>query len=1111
MFSTANLRAFGGFLITLLLLTGCENAEPSEAVEQAATDDTTEFVSLTLDQTGIDFANNLPEDAYRNIMRYQYFYNGGGVAIGDVNGDGLPDVCFSSNTGAPRLYLNQGGMKFREAKNAGLDLPAKATWNTGISMVDVNGDGHLDIYLCRSGNLQLANRMNLLYINKGDGTFKERAALFGLNDPGYSIQANFFDYDKDGDLDMYLANHGINFYGRDPQGKVSNAPDQYSGDKLYRNDGDRFTNVTKEAGILERAYSYGLGVGIGDLNQDGWDDIYVSNDFFEHDYLYWNQGDGTFREGIKTAARQTSYFGMGNTITDLNNDQLLDIMVVDMTAEDHYRRHANLAGLSYEKFWDFVDKGYHYQYMFNSLNINNGNATFSNQAQLAGIAQTDWSWAPLAADFNNDGLTDLYITNGLRKDVLNLDFINNIDKRFAKYIGANGQLPEDRFVEMLQTMPSEKVGNFFYRNEGDLQFTDAREQWGANTPSFSTGAAYADLDQDGDLDLVVNNIDAPAFVFENQKTEGPFLRIELQGQGRNKFGWGAKVRVTSGEATQLQQQYPIRGYQSSVEPVLHFGLPADAPVGVEVEWADGKVIILENVPPNQTLQIDQKSAGAAPPAPAPPATAFEPGPDLNQKHTENDFNDFKREFLLPHKMSALGPNLAVTDVNGDGLHDYFLGGAKGLPASLHLQKPDGSFQQVRDPWLDERLHEDGGAAFFDADGDQDMDLYVTSGGNEYEIGSKYYQDRLYLNDGKGAFTRASDALPDLRSSNGPVAAADYDGDGDVDLFVGGRQTPGAYPTGTQSYLLQNDGQGRFTDVTPQLAPEGLTGMVTDALWTDFNGDGQPDLIVVGAWMMPRFFSQSDGAFKEVTAATGLENLSGWYFSLDGADFDGDGDTDYVLGNLGLNHRFKATPEAPFAIYAADFDENGTLDMVPTYYYEGKEYPLYGRSVMQDQLVSVKKAYPSYTDYARATVQDIFTAPALAKAQKAEAQTFASLYLENKGNGRFEARPLPRPAQVSPIMDMAIDDYNGDGSMDIIIAGNLYGFEYRTARADAGNGLLMLGDGQGHFEPQSISESGIFLPGDVKALAPLQYQGKTGLLIGQNDGPLALLLLKKALQ
>ncbi|NRA50072.1 MAG: CRTAC1 family protein, partial [Phaeodactylibacter sp.] len=550
--------------------------------------------------------------------------------------------------------------------------PAKSTWNTGISMVDVNGDGHLDIYLCRSGNLKLANRMNLLFINKGDGTFKERAASFGLNDPGYSIQANFFDYDKDGDLDMYLANHGINFYGRDPQGQSSGERDQYSGDKLYRNDEGRFTNVTQEAGILERAYSYGLGVSIGDLNQDGWDDIYVSNDFFEPDYLYWNQGDGTFKEGVKDATRQISYFGMGNTLADLNNDQLLDIMVVDMTAEDHYRRHANLAGLSYEKFWDFVDKGYHFQYMFNSLNMNNGNGTFSNQAQLAGIAQTDWSWAPLAADFNNDGRTDLYITNGLRKDVLNLDFINNIDKKFAKYIGANGQLPEDRFVEMLQTMPAEKVGNFFYRNDGDLQFTDVRDTWGADTPSFSTGGAYADLDQDGDLDLVINNIDAPAFVFENKQDASDFIRIALQGDKKNRFGWGAKVTVSAAGQAQFQQQYPIRGYQSSVDPVLHFGLPASGPVEVQVEWADGSVSILENVTPNQVLKVSQSEAdGQLEPSPKVIAL-FEKATALGQRHTENDFIDFKREFLLPHKMSALGPVLAVGDVNQDGLDDYFL-------------------------------------------------------------------------------------------------------------------------------------------------------------------------------------------------------------------------------------------------------------------------------------------------------------------------------------------------------------------------------------------------------------------------------------------------------
>ncbi len=1097
------------FFVFILLFAGISCQQKERPDEEASGP---QFTQLDPTQTNVQFVNALPEGPFRNILRYQYYYNGGGVAIGDVNGDELPDICFSANTAPPKLYLNKGNMQFEDvSERAGLSIPGKVSWNTGISMADVNGDGHLDIYLCRSGNLQAENRSNLLYINRGDGTFSQQAALYGLNDPGYSIQAAFFDYDKDGDLDLFLINHGINFYGRDPQGQVSDDRDRMSGDKLYRNDGQYFTDVTQSAGILERAFSYGLGVGIGDLDQDGWDDIYVSNDFFEHDYLYWNQGDGTFKEGVRQATQQLSYFGMGNDLVDVNNDALLDIIVLDMAAEDHYRRMANLAGLSYEKFWEFVDKGYYYQYMYNSLNVNNGNRTFSNYAQLAGIAQTDWSWAPLVADFDNDGLKDIYITNGLRKDVLNLDFINNIDTRFAKYAGPDGQLPPERFKELLESMPSEKVLNYCYRNTDGLQFENVTESWGISQASFSTGAAYADLDGDGDLDIVVNNIDEPAFIYRNeqdQKTENNYLRLAFKGAGKNTYALGARVKLITSEGEQYQQLYTSRGYQSSVEPILHFGLKTAEPVQLEVTWPDGQITAMKQVEVNRSLTLPYEGVNKQPPAareePQPLFENVTAAAGLAFTHRENAFEDFKREFLLPHKMSTLGPPLSVADVDGDGKEDFFIGGALGQAGSLYRQTAGGRFEAISGSWNADKGYEDTGSCFFDADGDGDADLYLASGGNERDEGDEMLQDRLYLNEGAGQYSKAEAALPDIRISSSCARAADFDQDGQPDLFVGGRQLPGRYPMPASSFLLKNDG-GRFEEVSENALPALKDiGMVTDALWMDLDGDGYPGLIIAGEWMNLRFFKNEGGQFTEITEQTGLGDLTGWYFSLAAGDFDGDGDMDLLAGNLGLNHRFQASPDSPFEIFASDFDNNGSLDIVPAYHQAGKRYPLYGRNVMQEQLVMVKKKYPNYGDYAKATVADIFGQDALDEAYHRKATNFASLYIENKGKGQFEAHPLPTRAQASAIHDFVVRDVNADGQLDVLLAGNIYNIEYRTARADAGVGLLLLGNGDGSFEPAPTSESGFYAPGNVKALAAIDIGGQPGILVGKNDGPLQLL-------
>ncbi len=1093
-------------LLAILVITcHSDRAEPSQPVGPL-------FTEMKPERTQVRFNNRLPEDKYRNILRYQYYYNGGGVAIGDINDDGLSDLAFSGNVVAPRLYLNKGNFQFEDiSERSGLVLPGKASWSTGISMVDINADGHLDIYLCRSGNLQPENRKNLLFINDGAGNFMERGEEFGLADPGYSIQAAYFDYDKDGDLDLFIANHGMNFYGRD-QAPQNPKRDRFSGDKLYRNEGGKFVDVTQESGIYERSYGYGLGVGVGDLNQDGWDDIYVSNDFYEHDYLYWNQGDGTFREDVKSATRQISYFGMGNDIADINNDTLLDIIVLDMTAEDHFRRHTNLAGLTYEKYCDFVDRGYHYQYMFNSLNVNNGNGTFSNLAQLAGIARTDWSWAPLVADFDNDGLKDLYITNGLRKDVLNLDFINNTTARFARNVGADGRLPDQQFKALLDEIPVEAISNVAFRNQGRLQMQNTTQSWGLRKPSFSNGAAYGDLDNDGDLDLVVNNIDASPFLFKNNgenSSENNYLRIKLTGTYDNLSALGSKVYVETAEAVQYQQYFLSRGYQSSMEPVLHFGLGKANSANLKIVWPDGQVTYLSKVEANQVISVNYSQAQKKPEAKPKRdlSTLFSDITDeiaLDHWHRENDFDDFKREFLLPYRLSTLGPKLSVGDVNDDGLEDFYIGGSAGFAGRLYIQSPNGVFRQTEGPWRQDAASEDMGSCFFDADKDGDLDLYVASGGNEFEPDDARLLDRLYVNDGKGSFSK-QDYLPIIRTSTSVVKASDLDDDGDLDLFVGGRQIPGKYPQPASSHILRNDA-GKFVDVTPQLLP-GLQdiGMVTDALWTDFDTDGQIDLIVTGEWMPILFFKNEGGRFVDVTPKTMSSDLTGSYFSLAEGDFDGDGDLDYLAGNLGLNHRYRASESHPFEVFAADFDDNSKLDIVLGYYYDDQLYPLYGRNVLQEQLNFLKGKYPLFRDYARATIQDIFDREKLQQALHYRVTNFASLYLENSGDGTFDAQVLPVEAQISPVQAFTVDDFDRDGHLDILLAGNRYTTEYRTSRSDASIGLMLKGDGQGGFKPIAHSESGIYVSGDVRSMVPIRIGGNNSVLVAKNKGKLQVLV------
>ena len=1052
-------------------LAGCGTpADPVDAPAEG-TSPTTEFTLLTAERTGIAFSNDLPEDYYRNILRYQYYYNGGGVALADFDGDGRLDVCFTGNLQPPRLYFNRGQWQFTKSDDAGLALPGPASWVTGISTTDVNGDGHLDIYLCRSGNLQLDNRRNLLYVNDGTGHFTEQAARYGLDDPGYSMQAAWFDYDKDGDLDLYLANHAINFYGNGNTAGVGKT-DAYAGDKLYRNDAGRYVNVTRSVGMAEAADSYGLGIAVGDLNDDGWDDVYVSNDYHLPDYCYLNQGDGSFREALAEVTTQTSFFSMGNDLADLNNDRLPDLVVVDMAPEDQQRRLTNVGGISYEEHQRNLRAGYHHQYMYNAVQLNNGNGTMSNAAALTGMQQTDWSWAPLIADLDNDGYQDVYITNGLRKDVLNLDFVNYVSPKYANYTDARGQLPEDQFKRLLDEIPSTKLANYCFRNAGDLNFSPVAAEWGLDRPSWSNGAAYGDLDNDGDLDLVVNNIDQPAFLYRNDRTSGGAIRLRLLGPPGNPLGLGAKVYVTTAEGVQYRQAYFNRGFLSAVEPVLHIGVGEGDGAQVRVEWPDGKVSRLSTATGTVT-PVDYREARSIPEVTPVAETILRPTEGiLRIDHRENEYDDFKSHYLLPRKLSAAGPYLAVS-----GAGEVYVGGSAGNAGELYRRgSGGGDYERITGPWTDDRAAEDAGAAWLDFDGDGDEDLYVAGGGVEFAPRSQDYQDRLYRREADGSFVAV--ALPELRHSGGVVRTTDYDQDGDPDLLVAGRQQPGAYPLPGTTVLLRNEG-GRF--VTAELPDEGAWGMVNDVAWVDYDGDGDRDILAVGEWMSPRFFRNDAGSFTEVSNDTGLPELTGHYFSITKGDFDADGDIDFVLGNLGLNHRYRASPEAPFGILAGDYDDNGSLDplMGPTI--DGRLAPLHGRQVVREQLNFVKRDFATYGDYARASLDDIIGQRSNRTQFQARATTFASLYLENHGDGTFAYRPLPRAAQLSTVRAGLTADYTGDGHLDVLLAGNTYETEYRTPRSDASTGILLVGDGAGQFTPVMSRQSGFWATGNVRGL------------------------------
>jgi enediyne biosynthesis protein E4 len=982
------------------------------------------FSPISPETSGIGFANKITVGDSLSVLDFEYLYNGGGVGVGDINNDGLLDIYFAGNMATSKLYLNKGNLKFEDITEKANVRTTK--WANGVAMVDINQDGFKDIYISVGGNRNTpeADRANLLFINNGDETFTESAVKYGLADRGYGIQSVFFDYDGDGDLDMYLLRNAFVSYSRNTSKPKLVHGEAASTDRLYRNNGDMtFTDVSREAGILIEGF--GLGVEVCDINEDGWPDIYVSNDFITNDLLYINNHDGTFSNKAGQYLKHQTYNGMGCDVSDYNNDGNMDIVVLDMLPEDNKRWKLTSRGNTYDEFQNGIKLGYEYQYIRNTLQLNNGNGTFSEIGQIAGIEATEWSWSPLFADYDNDGLKDLFITNGYKQDITNLDFVVYGDKTQTMGLPA----ADDKARQaLLNELPGIKIHNYIYRNRGNLTFSDESESWGMSTPTYSNGAAFADLDNDGDLDLVINNIDEPASVMENRlnlshsKAKANYLRLAFTGPPANREGFGTKVFIRQKGSIQYQYFNPVRGYLSSVEPYLHFGLGTSQEVdSVEVLWPDGKYQVIEHVKANQVLPVDYASAKAHPieSVKAKNPLLFEEVTEpsgIDYLHRENAFVDFKVQPIMPHMQSRNGPGIAVGDVDGDGREDFYIGGAKGFSGALFAQQANGHFEKKTSTGIDS-LTEDMGVLLFDADNDNDLDLYCVSGGSEATKESASYQDHLYLNNGKGSFQEALSALPEIHQSGSCVIAADYDRDGDLDLFVGGRVVPGAYPMPGETYLLRNDSQTdscRFTDVTTEVAQDlKNAGMVCAALWSDYDNDGWVDLVVVGEFMPVRFFHNEKGKFIDETDKTDLGHTSGWWNSIVAGDFDGDGDTDYVVGNLGLNSHFHASDNEPLCIYASDYNKDGRLDPVMSYYVQGKKYVGHSRDNLIDQINAMRARFRTYTDYANATFEESFLPDELKDAYVVCSDRFESSYLENLGGGKFMIVSLPLEAQFAP--------------------------------------------------------------------------------------------------
>ncbi|MEO2128418.1 MAG: VCBS repeat-containing protein [Christiangramia sp.] len=1086
------------------------------------------FSKMEAKDTGIEFENRLQEDEQHNVMTYEYFYNGGGLAVGDLNNDGLPDIYLSGNTVPNKLFLNKGNWKFQDITSTS-KVSGRKGWKTGVTMADVNGDGKLDIYVSYSGNApqegfdkpvirDYPGRTNQLFINQGNNAegipvFKEEAKAYGLDAIGtFSTQAYFFDYDLDGDLDMFLLNHANKFYSAFYNTKkLRSLRHPYFGNKLYQNQEGKFIEVTENSGIHGSGINFGLSASISDINKDGFPDIYVTNDYEEQDFYYVNNGDGTFTDESHKSFVHLSKFGMGSDIADINNDELPDIFVADMLPEDNYRQKVLQGPDMYNQFKKAVDSGYHYQYMRNTLQVNNGMnqdsvMQFSETGQLAGISNTDWSWAPLLADFDNDGLKDLFITNGFLRDYSNLDFRNYTANEAIRK--ANSRNQQVDLLPLIQQIPSTKVSNYFFRNIDGTSFQNQSEKLGLGEKTVSNAAAYADLDNDGDLDLIVNNLNSPVLVYQNNQETmlaNHFLKIRLEGDGKNSMGIGSKIILSLEDGQKIYQEaFFGRGYQSSVEPVLTIGLGKHREVkNVKVIWPSGKISEKENVKTNSSISFSESESKRGPQLKLPfrnnLLTDISKNSGIDFEHKENDFIDFNQRGLLPYQMSRLGGKASTGDIDGDGYEDIYFGGARGQSGVLYYGNANGNFTKnsSNQAWAEDADQEDLSSLMLDLNNDGKLDLYVVSGGNELPENDPYYQDRIYLNKGNRSFEKLDIDLPTL--SGQVIASSDFDQDGDIDIFIGGRLKAENYPLAADSYLLKNESiQGEVKFEKDNSALFTNLGMVTAVTWVDINGDSWEDLIVVGEWMNPKIFMNDHGKLS-LFPAQGLKNLSGWWQSILADDFDGDGDVDVILGNMGENSQLEASEKEPMRYYIQDIDKNGEIDPIFSCFNEEGEFPIFSRDEVFRQVSSLKKIYTSYDKYAKATTKDILKEAGVSPTEILEITTLKSIILENTGNMTFKVRQLPAKLQASVINGFAFEDFDNDGEKEILAAGNFFPFRVSLGKMDAFNGALI------SFKDRKVKveRDNMGLYGDIRDLKILTDSDNLRILVVRNDDKASL--------
>jgi hypothetical protein len=1076
------------FILLLFIFVACKDAEENHE---------SLFSSMPYQHTSIDFINQLDLDVDMDVFRYRNYYNGGGVGIGDINNDGLADLYFTSNMGANQLYLNKGDFKFENiTRQAGVG--GNYSWSTGVSMADVNGDGKLDIYVCNSGDRTGGRRNNELFINNGDLTFTESAEQYGLNDKGFTTHAVFIDYDNDGDLDCYVLNNSFRPVSSLGLENIRHVRDSTGGDKLYRNDENKFTDVSDEAGIFGSVIGFGLGVTATDVNQDGWVDLYISNDFFERDYLYINQKDGTFKEELTERFGHISQFSMGTDAADMNNDGYPDLFITDMLPEDNYRLKTTTNFETFDLLETKRRNGFYEQYMRNTLQLNDGQGRYDEVGQYAGVSATDWSWGALLADFNNDGRKEIFVTNGIYRDVTDQDFLNFLASDQTRMAAMRSESVD--FAKLVEKMPTNPIENFMFKIDSGLRYKNITKEWGLNTPSHSNGAAYGDLDNDGDLDMIVNNLNQPAFIYRNNTDKlapSNYLKVQLKGRDKNTFGVGARVNIYYDDKMQMLENLPNKGFQSSMNHELIFGLDTISRIdSMVIHWDHRLRQVIKDIAPNQTLIVDIKEASPDEviPEDKQPAIQFKKVDAARPRftHRENPFIDFDRERLIYHMLSREGPALATADINNDGLDDFYIGGAAGQAGAIYIQQRDGTFKLKITPAFDkDAAHEDVDAVFFDADGDGDHDLYVVSGGYELNPGNRKLQDRLYLLN-SGDYTAAEDNVPFISHLGSCVIPADYDNDGDIDLFIGGRGIPGKYGMAANSHMLENNGKGQFEDVTGRKAPKlGNLGMVTDAVWADYDNDGDLDLFVVGEWMAITIFKNTGANLQRLNNFPGLVNSEGWWNKIYATDYDNDGNIDFIAGNLGLNSMFKASADSPITLYINDFDKNGSLDHVFTYLQNGEEYPFAMRDEILRQLPHLKKTNIYFKDYAAKTVSEVFSPEELKNSIIHHARQFGSSLIKNNGDGTFLMKDLPGEIQYSPIF--AIEPID---SSTFLMAGNFFAVKPEEGRYDANHGVMARMDNDGMAIQKNHD---LFLRGEVRDMAVVRSKdGGKILIVAKNN-------------